>query len=273
MKNKLLTTSIAFAISSGVMFSAPFSNAGQRVITGNDMYLTTDSMDPTRSQTLNIKKLPRNPHDDPVPGSKVFGGVEGVTFRLSMVSGVEVSTEVGREAAKRYTVNRAREYGFGDIWEQKTNANGEAVFRELSPGLYLIEEIAPDKDHDWRSSRPQLVILPFGDVKGENYTYDNVLVTKPESTISPGSPDDPGTPPASSGEPSNSPLTPEEPGGPASPEANDNSHVADKAAPGRNGELAITGVNVLWIFLAGVGLIVSGFVLMRRKNREINSYV
>lgn len=276
MKNSLSTTSLAVAIAAGVMFSAPFADADQRVISGNDKNLSADSMDAARAQTLNIKKLPRNPHDDPIPNAKPFGGVEGLTFRLSKVNGVDATTELGRESAKKYTVQRARHEGFSESREEKTNAKGVAVFNDLGPGLYLIEEFAPDDAHEWRLSSPQLVILPLGDVMGENYSYENVLVTKPEPTepptTPPGTPEDPGTPPGTPGKPSTPPSTPQEPGEPGEPgrpddpEAPGNPGGGEKTRGGGDGELAITGANVLWAFLAGVGLIVFGFVLMRKKN-------
>lgn len=258
------------------MFSAPFADADQRVISGNDKNLSADSMDAARAQTLNIKKLPRNPHDDPIPNAKPFGGVEGLTFRLSKVNGVDATTELGRESAKKYTVQRARHEGFSESREEKTNAKGVAVFNDLGPGLYLIEEFAPDDAHEWRLSSPQLVILPLGDVMGENYSYENVLVTKPEPTepptTPPGTPEDPGTPPGTPGKPGTPPSTPEgpdepgEPGRPDDPEGSGNPGGGEKTRGGGDGELAITGANVLWAFLAGVGLIVFGFVLMRKKN-------
>lgn len=276
MKNSLSTTSLAVAIAAGVMFSAPLADADQRVISGNDKNLSADSMDAARAQTLNIKKLPRNPHDDPIPNAKPFGGVEGLTFRLSKVNGVDATTELGRESAKKYTVQRARHEGFSESREEKTNAKGVAVFNDLGPGLYLIEEFAPDDAHEWRLSSPQLVILPLGDVMGENYSYENVLVTKPEPTepptTPPGTPEDPGTPPGTPGKPSTPPSTPQEPaepgepGRPDDPEAPGNPGGGEKTRGGGDGELAITGANVLWAFLAGVGLIVFGFVLMRKKN-------
>lgn len=276
MKNSLSTTSLAVAIAAGVMFSAPLADADQRVISGNDKNLSADSMDAARAQTLNIKKLPRNPHDDPIPNAKPFGGVEGLTFRLSKVNGVDATTELGRESAKKYTVQRARHEGFSESREEKTNAKGVAVFNDLGPGLYLIEEFAPDDAHEWRLSSPQLVILPLGDVMGENYSYENVLVTKPEPTepptTPPGTPEDPGTPPGTPGKPSTPPSTPQEPGEPGEPgrpddpEAPGNPGGGEKTRGGGDGELAITGANVLWAFLAGVGLIVFGFVLMRKKN-------
>lgn len=264
------------------MFSAPFADADQRVISGNDKNLSADSMDAARAQTLNIKKLPRNPHDDPIPNAKPFGGVEGLTFRLSKVNGVDATTELGRESAKKYTVQRARHEGFSESREEKTNAKGVAVFNDLGPGLYLIEEFAPDDAHEWRLSRPQLVILPLGDVMGENYSYDNVLVTKPDPGTPPTTP--PGTPP---GEPGTPPSTPEKPGGPGTPpstpgepgdpevpdtpdSSGERSEGGDTERP-RDGALAVTGVNVLWAFAVGIALIVLGFILMRRKNTETRS--
>lgn len=282
MKNSLSTTSLAVVIAAGVMFSAPFADADQRVISGNDNNLSADSMDTARSQTLNIKKLPRNPHDDPIPNAKPFGGVEGLTFRLSKVNGVDATTELGRESAKKYTVQRARHEGFSESREEKTNAKGVAVFNDLGPGLYLIEEFAPDDEHDWRLSRPQLVILPLGDVMGENYSYDNVLVTKPDPgtppTTPPGTPPgEPGTPPSTPekpGDPGTPPSTPGEPGDPEVPDTPDSSgersEGEDTERP-RDGALAVTGVNVLWAFAVGIALIVLGFILMRRKNTETRS--
>lgn len=279
MTINLRKMTVAVAVAASLGLSTPFAAADHRVISGNDKNLSADSMDAARAQTLNIKKLPRNPHDDAIPGAKPFGGVEGLTFRLSKVNGVDATTELGREAAKKYTVQRARHEGFSESREEATNAKGLAVFNDLGPGLYLIEEFAPDDEHDWRLSRPQLVILPLGDVMGENYSYENVLVTKPEPTepptTPPGTPEDPGTPPGTPekpGDPGTPPSTPGEPGEPGEPgrpddpEAPGNPGEGEKTRTGGDGELAITGANVLWAFLAGVGLIVFGFVLMRKKN-------
>lgn len=256
-----------------VMLTPPRLAADERVITGNDQNLSVDEMEAKREQTLNIKKLPRNPHDDPIPGERPYGGVEGLMFRLSKVQGVDVTTNEGRESAKKYTVQRARHEGFSETREANTNADGAAVFEQLGPGLYLIEEFAPDEEHDWRLSSPQLVILPLGDVMGENYSYDNVLVTKPDPGTPPTTPpEDPGTPPGTPGQPGTPPNTtdqpgePGEPGRPDDPEATGHPDGGEKARAGGDGELAITGANVLWAFLGGVGLIVFGFVLMRKKN-------
>lgn len=274
MTTNLRKMAVAVAVTASLGLSAPLADASERVISGNDKNLSADSMDAARSQTLNIKKLPRNPHDDPIPGAKPFGGVEGLTFRLSKVNGVDATTELGRESAKQYTVQRARHEGFSESREEKTNAKGVAVFNDLGPGLYLIEEFAPDDEHDWRLSRPQLVILPLGDVMGENYSYDNVLVTKPD----PGTPpEEPGTPPSTPEKPGDPGTPPSTPGEPGDPEVSDTPDSSGERSEGgdterpRDGALAVTGVNVLWAFAVGIALIVLGFILMRRKNTENRS--
>lgn len=281
MTTNLRKMTVAVAVAASLGLSAPLADANQRVISGNDKNLSADSMDAARSQTLNIKKLPRNPHDDPIPNAKPFGGVAGLTFRLSKVNGVDATTEAGRQAAKKYTAQRARHEGFSESREEKTNAKGVAVFSDLGPGLYLIEEFAPDDAHEWRLSSPQLVILPLGDVMGENYSYENVLVTKPEPaeppTTPPGTPDDPGTPPGSPekpGDPGTPPSTPGEPGVPEVPDTPDSSGERSDGGDterSRDGALAVTGVNVFWAFAVGIALIVLGFILMRRKNTENRS--
>lgn len=276
MKNSLSTTSLAVAIAASVVFSAPFADADQRVISGNDKNLSADSMDAARSQTLNINKLPRNAHDDPIPDAKPFGGVEGLAFRLSKVNGVDATSELGREAAKKYTVQRARHEGFTDIREEKTNAKGVVVFNDLGPGLYLIEEFAPDDAHEWRLSSPQLVILPLGDVMGENFIYDNVLVTKPDRgtppTTSPGTPPvEPETPidspekPSDAGSPPSITGGPREPALPDTPDTNGELPHGGETAHLRDGVLAVTGANLLWAFISGIAMTVLGFILMRRK--------
>lgn len=282
MTTNLRKMAVAVAVAASLGLSAPLADANQRVISGNDKNLSAENMEIERSQTLNIKKLPRNPHDDPIPGSKPYGGIEGLTFRLSLVDGVDATTAAGREVAKQYTVQRARHEGFSDTREQKTNADGIAEFRGLGPGLYLIEEFAPDDEHDWRLSSPQLVILPLGDVMGENFSYDNVLVTKPDPatppTTPPGTPpEEPGTPPGTPdkpGDPGTPPSTPGEPGDPevpGTPDSNGERSDGGDTERTRDGALAVTGANVLWAFAVGIAMIVLGFVLMRRKNTENRS--
>ena len=257
MQIKIQSITLSATILSSVVLSAPLAVGTQRVISGNDSYLSTEQMDADRSQTLSIKKLPHNPNNDPIPGAKPYGGIENLTFRLSKVYEADVSTEAGREAAKQYTIEYARIKGFSDTWEQNTDENGEAQFRDLSSGLYLVAEFATDAEHDWQLSSPRLSILPLGDVLGDAYSYDNVLVTKPDQGITPHMPETPGNP----GNTGNT-------GRMNTRDDKINSSEDEQVRNGDKGTLAVTGANVIWAFVAGMALIMVGSVLIRRNSED-----
>ena len=124
-----------------------------------------------------MKKRATNPYDD-VPAGQKRPAIEGAIFVLSRVNDIDVTTEEGREGAKNLTMEKVREKGLGVVDKKTTNASGAVQFTGLSAGLYLLEEQAPDDDHEYHVSSPQLIILPLGDVKGERFTYENVVVTK-----------------------------------------------------------------------------------------------
>lgn len=253
MLNKFCGACVAAALTTSVALAAPIAEAHERVITGNDKNLSAETMETGRAQTLKIRKLAPNPYDELSPGDKPFGGVEGLTFRLSKVQGLDVTTGSGREAAKQFDVARARQAGFSEIREQVTDGHGIAVFDDLRPALYLIEEFAPDDDHDWRLSTPRLVLLPLGDVTGEEFSYENVVVTKPDAggtpPQNPETPTTPDTPPPSTDKPGDE------------PDDSAKSHETD-------GALAITGANIMWALVTGVVLILLGFVLIRRRKEQ-----
>lgn len=253
MLNKFCSACVAAALTTSVALAAPIAEAHERVITGNDKNLSAETMETGRAQTLKIRKLAPNPYDELLPGDKPFGGVERLTFRLSKVQGLDVTTGSGREVAKQFDVARARQAGFSETREKKTDAGGLAVFDNLGPGLYLIEEFAPDDDHDWRLSSPQLALLPLGDITGREFSYENVVVTKPD----PG-----GTPPGTPETPTN-PDTP-----PPSADKPDDDPDDSAKSHGTDGALAITGANIAWALVTGVMLILLGFVLIRRRKEQ-----
>lgn len=255
MLNKFCSACVAAALTTSVASAAPIAEAHERVITGNDKNLSAETMETGRAQILKIKKLAPNPYDELLPGDKPFGGVEGLTFRLSKVHGLDVTTGSGREAAKQFDVARARQAGFSETREKKTDGEGLAVFGNLGPGLYLIEEFAPDDDHDWRLSSPRLALLPLGDVTGREFSYENMVVTKPEPSDTP-----PTTP--------ETPTTPDTPTPP--PSTDKPGDEPDDSAKGHetDGALAITGANIIWALVTGVVLILLGFVLLRRRKEQ-----
>ena len=272
--------------------------ADARVVSGNDKNIPANSVDTTKPIFLVVKKNEPNPNDD-IPAGAKPPAIEGSIFVLSRVKGIDVTTEEGREGAKNLTMEDVRKRGLEDADRATTDAKGRVQFSYLKPGLYLLEEQAPDDDHEYHLSSPQLIILPLGDVSGERFTYDNVIVTKwdtdpglspsPTPTPTPGS-STPATPttPTSPGTttrtttptgstvttvttPVKTTLTTTRPDGSTTVVTTRTSSVTTVTKPAdntRGGDLASTGANVLWAAGLGGLLILIGFVLARRSKNE-----
>lgn len=274
----------------------PFADA--RVVSGNDKNIAADSVDTTRAISLLVKKTATNPYDD-LPAGQKRPAIEGATFVLSRVNDIDVTTEEGREGAKNLTMEKVREKGLGVVDKKTTDARGAVQFTGLSAGLYLLEEQAPDDDHEYHVSSPQLIILPLGDVKGERFTYENVVVTKWDDdggltptttpTPTPGTSTPATTEPTTKTTPTTRKTTP--PGstvttvttpvkttltttrsdGSTTVVTTRTNSVTTVTKPGdntRGGDLASTGANVLWAAGLGGLLILIGFVLARRSKNE-----
>ena len=268
--------------------------ADARVVSGNDKNIPANSVDTTRAISLLVKKRATNPYDD-VPAGQKRPAIEGAIFVLSRVNDIDVTTEEGREGAKNLTMEKVREKWLGVVDKKTTNASGAVQFTGLSAGLYLLEEQAPDDDHEYHVSSPQLIILPLGDVKGERFTYENVVVTKwdddggltPTTTPTPTpgtttpattettTKTTPTTPPGSTvttvTTPVKTTLTTTRSDGSTTVVTTRTSSVTTVTKPGdntRGGDLASTGANVLWAAGLGGLLILIGFVLARRSKNE-----
>ena len=246
-------------------------DAAARVVSGNDRDIPATSVDTSRPMSLVVKKVAANPFDD-VQGGQKPPAVAGATFTLSRVGGIDVTTDEGRARAKETTLERARAMGLTVIATSRTDEGGEVVFDDLAPGLYLLEETAPDSDHEYHVSRPQLIILPLGDVHGAKFTYDNVVVTKwdgdgdetPTST----------PPPTPTSTPQTSTSTPRTSGRTTTAPAPSDGLTTTTQPPttsGPRGVLASTGVSVLWAVVLGALMVLIGVVLARRSKNDNQS--
>lgn len=245
-------------------------DAAAKVVSGNDRDIPAESVDTSRPLSLVVKKVATNPFDDVLAGQKP-PAVTGATFTLSRVNGIDVTTDDGRARAKDMTLDGARAAGLTQVATSRTDEAGEVVFGDLAPGLYLLEESAPDSDHEYHVSRPQLIILPLGDVHGNEFTYDNVVVTKwdgdggetptPSPTVSTSAPT-----------PSPSTSTQRTPGRSTTAPSDSPDERATTTQPpatgGNRGVLASTGANVLWAAGLGALLILIGVVLARRSKND-----
>lgn len=260
---------VAASLMLGSSFSVGLADA--KVISGNDSRLTAEDVDTQRLMTLTVRKVAKNPYDD-VPAGEKPAAIAGAVFTLSRVNGVDVLTRAGRAEAKEFTLEKAREKGVTEVAKRITNGKGVAEFTELKPGLYLLEESAPDGDYDYHLSSPKLVILPLGNVSGEEFDYENVIVTKPDNQVPP--PDTPPTTSTTTTTTTTTSNTPPPPGDsptpettPVSPETTPNTPPGDTPTDGGSRPpLASTGANVLWALGFGGLLILAGFFLARRNN-------
>ena len=178
-------------------FFGPAADA--KVISGNDRDIPAASVDTTQPISLMVKKAATNPYDD-VPAGEKPPAIAGATFKLWLVKGVDVTTDEGRAGAKKLSLDDAKAKGLTPIATAQTSEKGAAGFDNLKPGLYLLEEDAPDDGHEYHVSSPQLIILPLGDVRGTQFKYENVVVTKWDGS-------DGGEPPTSTPTPSPSTST------------------------------------------------------------------
>ena len=263
---------VAASLMLGSSFSAGLADA--KVISGNDSRLTAEDVDTQRLMTLTVRKVQKNPYDE-VPAGQKPAAIAGAEFTLSRVNGVDVTTSAGRKEAKEFTLEKARENGLTQVAKQTTDKQGVAEFADLKPGLYLLEESAPNGDYDYHLSSPKLIIMPLGNVTGEEFDYENVIVTKPDNQVPP--PDTPPTtsttstttttttstnttpPPGENPPPTTTSVPPETTS--ATPPLGDTPTDGGPRPP-----LASTGANVLWALGLGGLLIIAGFFLARRNN-------
>lgn len=292
MASRIVSSALAGALALGIA-AAPAA-ADTRPVVGACPQLTDASLmrDTGEPQNLTVRKIAGNPYDD---AALPLGSIEGIEFKLYSVRGLRLSTDSGLSQAQHLTVDQARANGLDYVGSQRTDANGDAVFRDVKPAMYLVEEVSPaDTAHNYRTSDPFLVLMPTLKEDCVTPNEDTVIVVKshadtttppstPPSTrripppippITPGTPgtvtttattsttgvaEPPSTVTTASG--AGSPGSPGSPGGPGNP----------GDTPKRNGPdgpLASTGANVIWLLVVAAALITGGILLVRNRKDD-----
>ncbi|MDK8244680.1 SpaA isopeptide-forming pilin-related protein [Corynebacterium sp. UMB10321] len=277
--------------------------ADVRPISGNDANLNPASIDKNKPIQLLLKKQGTNPYDQ-VPAGQKPPAIAGAKFTLSKVRGIDITSEQGRNVAKKTTLDDARSRGLDVIETKATNQRGEVMFDNLTPGLYLVEESAPDTKYEYHLSSPKLLILPLPDERGIRYEYENVLVMKWDKSYGTPPPWEPSEPPSTTPtKPGNTVTTTKTttstpprvsttirttytttpPNGTPTtvtttvpstivttkPNGVVTTVTHPRAVPEKErGSLASTGANVLWAAGLGGLLIVLGLFLARRSKNE-----
>ena len=298
------TLAVAGAASIMLSSAAMPAVAADRVISGNDRNIAAESVDVNEPISLLVRKAPTNPFDD-IPAGQKPPAVAGAKFTLSKVRGVDITTGDGRSAARSMSLDDAHAAGLDKISTLTTGEDGRVQFMDLKPGLYLLEESAPDSNYDYRISSPKLLILPLANATGDRFKYDNVIVTKPGNNLPGGSTSQTTTPTTTvTTTPTVTPTTQKTPPPPgertrtvtSSTEKTTTNRTPDPStvtttglttAPGggtdsgSNGDgssdsgnrsggggLASTGANVLWAAGLGLALVLLGVILAARRKVE-----
>lgn len=266
MKSKILAASAAMTV---MLCAVPggIADAQTRPITGNDRSLSGSQISPDQRLSLEVHKKDFPPFDDPTPGSLPQGELSGITFVLHLAPEFDVTTDEGRkEASRARTQEEWDAIKRHEVARATTNDDRVATFTDLKPGLYLLEELRPDMDHDYLTSSPQWLVLPVADVSGKAFHHENLVVVKPApcqttttststtktTTAPPPTPTPPPPPETESATQTRSPDIPDQ----DPPETNQSSPT---------GSLASTGANVLFVIIAGLTLIGLGLLISRRK--------
>ena len=268
MKTRVLAASAAMTV---MLCAVPggIADAQTRPITGNDQSLSGSQINPDQRLSLEVHKKDFPPFDDPAPGSLPQGELSGITFVLHLAPEFDVTTDEGRkEASRARTQEEWDAIDRHEVARATTNGDRVATFTDLKPGLYLLEELRPDMDHNYLTSSPQWMVLPVADVTGKAFHHENLVVVKPAPC--PTTPPTPTTkttpvpPPITSTPPEPSPSTSGTPTPAPGPEDPDQDPPKPGGSSSSNG-LASTGANVLFAIIAGLCLIGLGLFISRRK--------
>lgn len=286
-RTAVLRGATALTIIATLSLGVPATVGSAQTVIGVVNSQAVTDIDSSRLVSLTIIKTPGNPYDDE---SGQLPPIQGVTFTVQRVQGINLATEAGWETARDIELDEARERGFTHTFTAVTNADGEAYFPNLPVGLYVISETpvrVPGQP------TPEIIdfmiTLPTGDYDGVNWDYDVQVRAKSEEVA--GSTPTPTTTPTTPGTtttrtttptetvasytptPRTTPVTspprpteqvaayvPPRPGGPGESVAS--------YGPGRQ-SLASTGADVAGIVAFALILIGGGlYLVMRNRRRE-----
>lgn len=294
MKRATLSAVLAAAL------TLPMPLAMAVTVTGTIDQQAISAISGSQTVDLTITKAKTNPYDQVTP--KPAGGVEGFTFSIQRVDGIDLTTERGWEEARRISIDQARNRLTGPVRSAVTDSTGSVTFNGLGVGLYLVTEKPPaDDNYTWSWGPPFLLTLPTGNAEGTQWDYDVEVIAK---SVPDGVPDDygstptpevppqtpprdippgdtpPGDTPPGETPPRNTPPGDTPPG--ATPTTTPSAPVPGSPGSGEDGgtpswrdrelpSLANTGASILGVVALGALLVALGGFLVRRRQAEEDS--
>lgn len=138
--------------------------------------------------TINIHK-----YLNPAPADQATGEemdttnmgdiVEGVTFSVQKVNGIDITTDEGLQEAAALTPATAKDMDLAPAVEGVTDEAGNVSFADLPVGVYLVKET--DVPAGVVPGNPFLVFLPMTNPDGTGWNYDvHVYPKNSENTAS-----------------------------------------------------------------------------------------
>lgn len=246
---RLTRAAASIAVVAAMSLGGAVHMADARTVIGVVDSQAISAIDPTRSIDLTLIKTPPNAYEDLPVGDIPAGVIEGVTFTVLKVNGVDLTTEAGWTLARGMTIAQARQRGFSAEYSAVTDVTGTARFTGLGVGLYLVTETPPPNPNvNYEQSAEFLITLPTGGDDGEHWNYDVTVYTKDKVK-----PTDPPTTTPTTPTTTTTTTTPTTPTTP----------VPDKGTTPPPG-LAMTGANVAGLLALALAFIAGGALLIRR---------
>lgn len=211
------------------------------------------------TDTLSITLSPGN--GDPV--NPATGKVAGVTIKLVRQQGIDPENAADKAKVRNTSADTIADWPTDRTITAVTNEAGQVRFQGLEKGIYLVTSQAPAgaASGEYREISPFLVAVPFHTVADNPRPVEGVIVAKTNNTVPPTTPptEPPTTPP---GTPPTTPSTP--PPGDTPP---GETPPGETPGPGdkkerEQGDLAMTGVQVIGLVLAAVALMSAGLLML-----------
>lgn len=221
------------------------------------------------TDTLSITLSPGN--GDPV--NPATGKVAGVTIKLERLQGIDPENAADKAKVRNASADKIADWPTDRTITAVTNDAGQVRFQGLEKGIYLVTSQAPAGalEGEYRENSPFLVAVPFHTVADNPRPVEGVIVAKTNTTVPPTTPptEPPTTPPST---PPTTPSTP--PPGDTPP--------GETPAPGETpgtgdekereqGDLAMTGVQIMGFVIAAAVLLLAGAFLLLARRRTTST--
>ncbi|TYR19598.1 adhesin [Corynebacterium urealyticum] len=199
------------------------------------------------------------------PLSPATGKVAGVTIKLERLKGVDPENAADMAKVRNTGADEIADWPTDRTIAAVTNDAGQVRFQGLEKGIYLVTSQAPAgaAEGEYREIEPFLVAVPFHTVADNPRPVEGVIVAKTNTTVPPTTPptEPPETPPSTPpGTPPTTPPPGDTPPG-ETPPSGETPGAGDEQERGQ-GDLAMTGVQIIGLVLAAVALMGAGLLML-----------